>query len=71
MINVNDLKAEITRNNYTINDLACELGISRSSLSRKINGITMFKQPEMLKLQSVLNLSGEKMIDIFFDQKVS
>ncbi len=45
--------------------------MSRSSLSRKLNGTTTFTQPEMVKLQKKLNLTGEKMIQIFFDDKVS
>ncbi len=70
-INFRDLKAEITRNGLTQDKLAVELGISRSSLSRKMNGTTTFSHPEMMKLQKTLNLTGEKMVQIFFDQNVS
>ena len=70
-IKINDLKAEITRNGLTFEQLAVALGISRSSLSRKLRGLTTFTHPEMIKLQKTLNLTGEKMVEIFFTERVS
>lgn len=67
----NEFKAEIVRNNYTLEKLANELGMSRSSLSRKIGGMTQFTLPELRKLKIILHLSGEAMISIFFEEEVS
>ena len=70
-MNTNELRAELVRNNLTIEQLAVKLGMSRSSLSRKLSGNTTFTHPEMVKLKEVLNLSDEKMVIIFFTTKVS
>ena len=52
-------------------DLAFELGISKSSLHRKLTGETEFTQGEMRTLVKVLDLSEEEAYSIFFEEKVS
>ena len=43
----------------------------RGTWSKKINGVSEFKQSEINDIMSVLDLSHEKTIAIFFSPKVS
>ena len=53
--------------------LADKLGISRTTLSAKMNktGGAEFKQCEMHKIKSLYNLGAEDIDRIFFNNKVS
>jgi len=52
-------------------EIAFELGISRSTIQRKLSGEVQFSQGELKVLISVLNLSSEEVMSIFFDVQVS
>ena len=56
-------KGEMVRAGYTIGSLATELGISRSTLSSRINGITDFLKSEM---ERIGELFCKPPADIFF-----
>lgn len=60
------LKELMKNSHYTISKMAKDLGISRQCFSKKINGITEFKQTEILNISKRLNLSNEQMYQIFF-----
>lgn len=70
-MNVNDLKAEIARNELTIPKLALLIGMDKKTLYSRINGETAFKQTEIVKVSQMLNLSEEGIMRIFFADAVS
>ena len=59
------LKAQVTKS-----DIADALGISRVSLTRKINNVTEFKASEISLLKNILNLSDQERDKIFFANSV-
>ena len=60
------LKELMKNSHYTISKMAKDLGISRQCFFKKINGITEFKQTEILNISKRLNLSNEQIYQIFF-----
>ena len=70
-MNLHDLKAEIARNDLTIPRLAELMGLDKKTLYSRINGDSSFKQPEIVKLSQILNLSEDTIIRIFFADAVS
>ena len=54
-------------------DLADYLGISRSTLSYKMNGTngSEFVQGEILKIKERYSLTGDEVDEIFFNKQVS
>lgn len=67
----NKLKAEIIRNNITIKEFAKRLGISTTTLWRKINDPSRFTGADIEATINILNLDGSQVMDIFFDKRVS
>jgi len=63
VINSRLLKAKIVLSGYGMSEIAQSLGISKSSLWRKIYGKTEFKQNELLTLSKLLGISN--ISDIF------
>ncbi len=63
------LEYEVKRKGLTLGELALKIGLSRSSLSRKMAGSTEFTLSEMQSIADVLNLDSPG--DIFFKKKVS
>lgn len=70
-MNIPDLKAEIARCGLTIPKLAEHIGIDKKTLYSRISGDTSFKQEEIVKISQVLNLTEEKIMNIFFADIVS
>lgn len=72
MVNINKLKGKIVENGLTIDKLAKEIGLDRSTLYRKINndGET-FSIREANLICSVLGLTGQEATEIFFSQYVA
>ena len=70
-MNINDLKAEIARNNLTIPKLAEIIGLDKKTLYSRMNCESAFKQPEIAAISQTLNLSEESIIRIFFTDCVS
>lgn len=70
-MNVNDLKAEIARNDLTIPKLALLIGMDKKTLYSRMNGDTSFKQGEIVKISQTLKLSEEAVMRIFFADAVS
>jgi transcriptional regulator with XRE-family HTH domain len=72
MVNINKLKGKIVENGLTIEKLADNIGIDRSTLYRKINnkGET-FTIKEADLILNALNLTAEEAKAIFFSQLVA
>lgn len=67
MTNTHKLKARIMEKGFTIMSLAKELGISKTSLSQKINNKIRFSQPNIRDIVKLLDLNGADVIDIFLN----
>ena len=65
-MNKNELKAEMLRHGDTNETLAEALGISKASISKKLNAKKDFKQTEIRIVKERYNLTGEDLIRIFF-----
>lgn len=61
------LKSELVLKHKNLKDLAVDIGISATALYRKVSGVSDFSASEIKKISSVLSLSNEKIIDIFFN----
>ncbi len=72
LINVNKLKGKIIENGLSIETLAAEMGIDRSTLYRKLknDGDTMLIK-DANKIVKILNLTTTEAMDIFFSQFVA
>lgn len=68
---LNELKAEIARNGFTIERLASEMGISRTSLWRKFNNPNNFTLKEITDIARILNVNKQRILEIFFTEKVN
>lgn len=63
------LRYEMAKKNISLLDLCSALGLSRSALYRKMNGISEFTQSEIQKIVDCLELDSP--VGIFFAEKVS
>lgn len=72
MINMKKLKGKMVEKDMTIEALAEKLGMSRSTLYRKLsnNGDTLFVK-EANTIVDELNLTSEEAMSIFFSQFVA
>jgi hypothetical protein len=70
-MNVNLLKSQIALKEKKISDITKLLKISKSAIYRKLGGKSDFTRKEILLLINFLDISTEKAMDIFFDEKVS
>lgn len=70
-MNINDLNAEIARCNLSIPKLAALIGMDKKTLYSRMNGETAFKQPEIVKISKILNLTQDKIYAIFFADSVA
>lgn len=70
-MNKKELQVEMVRFGDNGDSLAKALGITRSTLSRKMNGISDFTYNEMSIIIHRYNLSGERIKEIFFADGLS
>ena len=70
-MNINELNVELVRKGLTIPKLAEKIGIGKKALYQKFKGITQFTLPEIRSICSVLNIQGERILEIFFNDKVA
>ena len=70
-MNKRELKAEMVRQDKSVDDLCAALGISRSAWFRKVGGDSQFTQGEIMGLRLELGLDDHQTAKIFFDDKVS
>lgn len=64
-MNINKLKGKIIENGMNVEALAEKLGITGSSMYRKLNNADKITIGEACKIKSALNLSAEEACDIF------
>ncbi|CAI3547741.1 hypothetical protein [Clostridium neonatale] len=69
-MNLTELKIEMLRQNVNHNTLAKALDISKSGLSKKLNGTTDFSRKDIFIVKKTLNLSPKRVDEIFFNDKV-
>lgn len=67
----NELRAQMVRRGFKVDDLAEKMGISRSAFYRKLNGSSEFDREEISKLSELLKLGSKEVYDIFFAKEVS
>ena len=65
-MNIRALMAELAYNDCSVAKLANTLGISKTSVYRKLSGQTEFTRSEIAAMKSSLNITGEKILNIFF-----
>jgi DNA-binding phage protein len=68
---VNELKAEAVRKGLTIDEVAEKAGIKKTTMWRRIQDSGNFTIKEIESIANTLDLSGIKILEIFFDEKVS
>lgn len=61
------LMAEIARNGSNCSRIAKQIGMDRSTFSKKINGASEFKQSEIQQIIRVLNIDNP--MPIFFAER--
>lgn len=72
MANINKLRGKIVENGLTIEQLATEIGVDRSTMYRKMNSNgDNFSVKEACLIVEVLKLSKNEAVAIFFDQNVA
>ena len=67
----NSLLKEVIKDRcIKVSALADKIGITRQSLHMKLNGEREFSQGEILSLKTVLHLSDDQFMNIFFADRV-
>ncbi|MBO7357984.1 MAG: hypothetical protein J6U37_05700 [Lachnospiraceae bacterium] len=66
-----ELDVEMKRHGDTGGTLSKALGISQSTFSLKRSGKAEFTQREMSVIVTRYNLSGERLLEIFFTEELS
>ncbi len=66
MFHANELRAELVRRELSVEDVAKQMGIDKTSLYRKLKGDSEFLRIEIEKLVNILQLNGEDVLRIFF-----
>ena len=71
-MNTQELRVEMIRHNETGETLSKALGITRGTLSKKMNGVGAdFTQSEISTIIERYNLSSDRATEIFFTNVVS
>lgn len=69
MIQKNILKSKLSLKEKTQKDLAKALGLSKVSVSKKVNGLLRFSLPEVKKVKDYLDLTNDEVVEIFINEK--
>ncbi len=70
MINTIKLKAKIFENGYNIDRFAETIGMSATTLRKKVKGKTDFQLGETISIKKKLGLNTKDYIDIFFGNEL-
>lgn len=70
MFNRKALIIELVRNDMTLKDLAIAMDINPLTLYRKVRGKSDFYRNEIQTISEILNLTEEKVDEIFFCKKL-
>jgi len=68
---INELKAEIVRNELTLEDFANKVGMPKTTLWRRFNNPDSFTLSEITRISKGLNLNSQRIVEIFFNEKVA
>ena len=68
MIQKNILKSKLSLKEKTQKDLAKALGLSKVSVSKKVNGLLRFSLPEVKKVKDYLDLTNDEVVEIFLNE---
>ena len=66
-MNTNKLRGKMVENGWTVDTLANEMNIDRSTLYRKLDAGEKFTVGEARKIKDILGLSNEEASAIFLD----
>lgn len=69
-VDKNALKVKIIISNLSISDFATKIGMGRTQLWKRMNGVVPFKVSEIKNISKVLNLSPNEICSIFFPNEV-
>ena len=67
MIQKNILKSKLSLKEKTQKDLTKALGLSKVSISKKVNGLLRFSLPEVKKVKDYLDLTNDEVVEIFIN----
>ncbi len=67
-MNVRELMSELAYKNCNVAELAKMLGLSKTSIYRKLSGKTDFTCTEIGRLKTRLEMSDETLVKIFFSK---
>lgn len=67
MIQKNILKSKLSLKEKTQKDLAKALGLSKVSVSKKVNELLRFSLPEVKKVKDYLDLTNDEVVEIFIN----
>lgn len=70
-MNSNELRAQMVRKDFTVEQLCAAIGISETTWYRKISGCSEFKQSEIADMRRLLGLDDHMTALIFFNGEVS
>lgn len=70
-MNANKLKAEMVLKDLSIPKMAAKLGIGKKALYQKMKGETQFTLIEIRAICDLLDIKGDKILDIFFNKEVA
>ncbi len=65
-MNTKELKAQMILKSKNVDEIAKELGISKSAFYRKLRGQSEFDRKEICGIIKILQISNEEAIKIFF-----
>ncbi len=66
MVNTNKLRGRIIEQGHTVGSLALAVGISPSTLGRKIRNVADMTLGEVEAIRGVLNIPPERVMEYFF-----
>lgn len=66
-MNIPKLKGKMVEEGYSVDTLATEIGIDRSTLYRKLESVEKFTIREAQKIKEVLHLTNNEASAIFFN----
>ena len=70
-MNPNMLLAEIKLKGLSMKEFLLSIQMPKATWSKKIRGITEFSRAEINSIIKILKLNDEKVMSIFFDNKVA
>ena len=65
-MNKTEMYVELARKHLSIPKAADAIGIGKKAFYAKVKGTSQFKQIEIQRLKKLLNLSDERVLEIFF-----